>query len=281
MKGDAATVKRRVTDFFDQSATQYQQVHFSPVDEKAGYAPLQYRQAYIEDMIERQGVKPGARILDVGCGTGELAVNLVRKGYDVWAVDIAPAMVETTTRMLAGNGFPSEGRVLIGDVENLEFDDGFFDVVIASGVIEYQKTDEPTLSEMRRVVKPGGFIILNVTILASYSMALVQLYLWARRYDATRRVLREAKHRVLRREGELTEYVDRRSHNPAAFDEELASHGFEKVDHRYFHFSALPGPIDTVLGDAGKRAGRWMERYSESAIGRWLAGGYIVMARRR
>lgn len=276
MKGDSTTIKRRYTDYFERGAKHYHESHyFNP----GGYAPMQYRQAYIERLIQSQDLPSGSRVLDVGCGPGQLLLSLVKKGYDVWGVDIAQAMVDEAVELLETNGFPAAEQISVGDVEDLKFDDDFFDVVVASGVIEYQKSDDRSLSEMHRVVRPGGFIVLNVSNRYSYSGMFVAFYLWANRHRSTKALLRFIKGRILHR-GELNEFPDRRFHSPAAFDRELAAHHFQKVAHHYFHFSALPIPFDGLVDGQSKRRGERMERFTDRPAGRWLGGGYIVCARK-
>jgi len=275
MKGDATAIKGRVVDYFDRDARHYHQSHYSG---GRVYAPLEFRQAYIQELIELEHLPEGARILDVGCGPGELVARLLEKGYDAWGVDISQNMVDEAAEVIRASARPVEGRVSVGDVEGLAFEDGFFDVVVASGVIEYQKDDHLTLSEMNRVVRPGGCIILNVSNY-SYSGILVYAYLWARRTTITRKLLGVLKGTVLKR-GSLSEYPDRRTHSPASFDRELADHGFVKADQRYFHFGLLPAPLDTFLPAPLQRVGRSMEMLARRPVARWLGGGYIVKARK-
>jgi hypothetical protein len=80
--------------------------------------------------------------------------------------------------------------------------------------------------------------------------------------------------------GEVSEFPDRRSHSPAAFDRELEQYGFTKVDHRYFHFGVVPVPLDEVAPRVFQPIGRRMERLSTRPAARWLGGGYIVTARK-
>jgi len=276
MEKDPALLKRSISEYFDRTASQYRDVHYT---NHHNLSPHEYRKAYIEQMLQRQRIPAGARVLDVGCGPGELVLSLLREGYDVWAVDISQQMVDETARAMEKNGFSSANRVFVADIESLPFDSEFFDVIIAAGVIEYQDHDEPSLVEMKRVLKPDGYLVLNVSVRFSYAGLPVTLYLWVKRHPSTRRLLHVVKNRLLGRSG-ITEWPDRRSHSPRRFDKKLQQLGFTKVSFNYFNFAPLPSPLDSLLPRAAGRVSQWMERFSTKEASRWIASGYLVMARR-
>jgi ubiquinone/menaquinone biosynthesis C-methylase UbiE len=92
------------------------------------------------------------RILEVGCGWGELATRLARDtGADVSAVDLSPRMVE----LARAAGVQAEE----GDVQGLPFADGQFDVVVAAWMLYHVPNLELALSELRRVLRPGGRLV--------------------------------------------------------------------------------------------------------------------------
>lgn len=274
MDRDVTTIKRRLVDHYDRGARQYHEANYARND---SYSALQHRQFYIECMFEKQPIPKGARILDVGCGPGELVLSLLKKGYDVWGVDISQGMVAEAIGVLEADGFAATDGISVGDIEKLEFEDCFFDVVVAAGVIEYQSDDEQALSEMHRVLKPGGYLILNVTNRYSYLGMLDGAYRWLKKHDATRHLLRFVKGGLLG-QGELHDFPERRTHSPRAFDRTLAAFGFRKTAHNYFHFSPLPPPLDSVFPAMCKPAGQWLERLTDRPLGRLLGGGYLVMA---
>jgi len=271
----AEKVKRNVAEFYDRTYLSYHQGHYQ---ESGPYSPLKYRQSYIEEMVEDCHLPGGAKILDTGCGPGELVLALTTKGYDVWGVDISSAMVKEATKTLEGGGFRGFRQIRQGDVENLEFADGSFDVVIAAGVLEYQKEDARFLSEMNRVVRKGGHLILNVTNRSSYVTRSEELYLRLKRKPVVKRLLHFFKNAILRK-GPISDFPSRRVHRPKQFDRELAVFGFRKIRHNYFRFSLLPAPFDALLGSLSLAAGRYMERWTQSPIG-FIGGGYLVFCKK-
>ena len=100
-------------------------------------------------------VPPGSKVLDVGCGTGEMAARLAEGGYEAWGVDIAEPMIRYACHR------HKSGQFRVGDVERIPFDDNSFDAVVCLGVIEYLANDERALSEIRRVLKPGGSAVVS------------------------------------------------------------------------------------------------------------------------
>ncbi len=275
MRENQTIIKDRLADFYDRDARAYHERFYT---RPGPYSALKYRQWYVEAMIARCA-PPGATILDVGCGPGELLLSLLRRGYSAVGVDISKGMVDQAAALLDQSGFPPTGRVRVGDIEVLDFPADSFDVVVAAGVIEYQRRDDEALIEMRRVLRTGGHLILNVNNRRSYLGMLYGPFQWLKKPRVTRRILQFVKRHVLGR-GDLHDLPDRRTHSPRGFDEELASLGLRKVSHNYFHFSPLPAPLDSALPGICLRLGKQMERLTQRSLGAWLAGGYLVMAQK-
>jgi demethylmenaquinone methyltransferase / 2-methoxy-6-polyprenyl-1,4-benzoquinol methylase len=103
-------------------------------------------------------VGPGSSALDVATGTGDLAVELARRGAEVTGMDFAPAMLEIARRKAPGLCFEE------GDALKLAQPDGSFDAVtVGFGARNFSDLDRG-LSEMARVTKPGGrVVVLEIT----------------------------------------------------------------------------------------------------------------------
>lgn len=102
----------------------------------------------------------GDSLLDVGCGDGHFACLAAKAELDVTAVDPAVGMREATAARAARDGLIV--KVQKGDVTQLRFADASFDVVLCLGsVIHLSKNPFKALSELARVVRPGGVLLID------------------------------------------------------------------------------------------------------------------------
>jgi ubiquinone/menaquinone biosynthesis C-methylase UbiE len=104
------------------------------------------------------------RLLDCGCGPGSITLGLaeVVSPGEVVGVDLEPRMIERA-RVLAGENGVSNVNFTVADITDLPFDDGQFDAVFSSSVLEHLVDPVKALSEMRRVLKPGGLTAIVKT----------------------------------------------------------------------------------------------------------------------
>ena len=110
--------------------------------------------------LRRAGVRSGMKFLDVAAGSGALSIPAARLGAQVLATDQSPAMLEHLDARARNEGLTIETRVMDGHA--LDLQDNSFDVAGSQfGVMLFP--DMPRgISEMARVVKPGGRVLMNV-----------------------------------------------------------------------------------------------------------------------
>jgi SAM-dependent methyltransferase len=109
-------------------------------------------------MLALVGDVTGCRVLDAGCGSGPLYAALRGRGAVVTGIDASAGMLALAERRLGGDA--DLHQVDLRD--RLPFDDGAFDVVVSSLVLHYLEDWNPTLAELRRVLRPGGRLIASV-----------------------------------------------------------------------------------------------------------------------
>jgi SAM-dependent methyltransferase len=107
-------------------------------------------------MLEAAGVGEGTRVLDVGCGTGCASAMALARGAEVYGIDCAQGLIDYAQKAVEGATFG------LGDIENLEFEDRFFDVVFAANSVQYAESLIPALKELSRVCKQGGRIVAGL-----------------------------------------------------------------------------------------------------------------------
>ncbi|MCC0097606.1 methyltransferase domain-containing protein [Streptomyces flavotricini] len=110
-------------------------------------------------MLALAGDLTGRRVLDAGCGSGPLSAALRDRGAVVTGIDASAGMLALARRRLG-----DDVALHVVDLSDpLPFDDDAFDDVVASLVLHYLEDWGPTLAELRRVLRPGGRLIVSVS----------------------------------------------------------------------------------------------------------------------
>ena len=104
----------------------------------------------IDIFVRLSGLKPGARIADLGCGSGVFSNALRQRGYECTGVDLSPALIRIARQKYPGIEF------IEGDVENLPFADASFDGVLLAGILHHFSDRSRFVAEVKRILKPGG-----------------------------------------------------------------------------------------------------------------------------
>jgi SAM-dependent methyltransferase len=112
------------------------------------------RRSVIRAELDRLLLPAGARVLDAGCGSGRTLQELRDYG-EVCGIELDPQSAELARSR-------DQGEVLTGRLEELPWEDHAFDLITCLDVIEHTPNDMVTLRELRRVSKPGGWLLLTV-----------------------------------------------------------------------------------------------------------------------
>ncbi len=110
------------------------------------------------EFVERLDLKSGQLVLDVACGTGNLAIPAAKAGASVAAIDIAPDLVDQAIALASAAGVDIEFDV--GDAESMPYEDDSFGVVMSMFGAMFAPRPEVAAEEMKRVCRPGGFIAM-------------------------------------------------------------------------------------------------------------------------
>ena len=110
-------------------------------------------------------------MLDVGCGNGYVLAQYAKHGADAAGVDLTQTAVDLCTSRFALAGLKGDFRLTDGD--QLPFEDCTFDIACSMGVLHHIEDPRPMIAEMRRVMKPGGRIILMLYYWGSWKYHVV------------------------------------------------------------------------------------------------------------
>ena len=114
--------------------------------------------ATAEDFVARLDIKPGMKVLDVACGSGNLALVAAAKGADVTGLDIAENLIATAKKRAEEAGL--DIKFDHGDAEAMPYEDNSFDLVMTMFGAMFAPRPDVTAGELLRVCKPGGRIAM-------------------------------------------------------------------------------------------------------------------------
>jgi ubiquinone/menaquinone biosynthesis C-methylase UbiE len=166
---EACGVKRRVCEWWDArpcgsrvSEEEIGSMAFFEEVERHRYA----QEPHIPEVADFAAWK-GRAVLEIGCGLGTDLLQFARAGAHVTGVDLTPRAVELTSRRFDVYGV--EGRFQVEDAEELSFLDDTFDLVYSNGVLHHTPNTQKAVDEIRRVLKPGGRVIVMLYHKHSYN----------------------------------------------------------------------------------------------------------------
>jgi SAM-dependent methyltransferase len=214
---------------------------------EAGYERFmgRYSRPLARELADAAGIAAGQRALDVGCGTGALTAELVRRlGADkVWAIDPSEPFVEACARRHPGVD------VRLGRAESLPYADATFDAALAELVFHFVSDPLAAARELRRVVRPGGAVAGCVWDFAG-GMRMLRAF-WDAALAVDPAAPDEAGERPFGRDGELAElFLEAGLHDVVSGSLEVEA-AYESFDDLWEPFLAGPGPAGAFCAGLG------------------------------
>lgn len=238
----------------------------------------QQRQERVLKWIDELSLAEDARILEIGCGAGFLALALAKRGFHIYAMDSVDAMVEQTRQHAKEAGLADQISVEIGNISALAFQDNSFDLVLAIGVIPWIKSANAGIQEMARVLKPGGHVLFTAD-----NRARLNIWLDPLRNPLLSPLKRSIK--TLLDRSKLRHYsvddVGSHLHSTRFIDKTLASFELTKMKSVTLGFGPFTLFHRSLLSDAsGLRLHHRLQRLAErgTPVLRSTGAQYIVLA---
>jgi len=231
-------------------------------------------------LIERLGMPEGTRVLEVGCGAGHTAVALAQRGFQVEAIDPTPALLQIAGQHAAEAGVAARVRTLLGDAHQLPVEAASVPLVVALGVIPWLHLPALALQEMARVLKPGGYLVVNADHRHRFTFLFDPLR------NPLLEPLRRAAKRVLGAVGlwqPRPEGVPVTYHTIAEFDRLVAAAGLERLYGSTYGFGPFTMFGRSVLPQRlGVRVHLWLQGLADRRVPLLRSAGaqYLVVVRK-
>jgi 2-polyprenyl-3-methyl-5-hydroxy-6-metoxy-1,4-benzoquinol methylase len=266
----------QVNGYFESSASYWRDIYF---DTRLQPTIYRDRQNIALRWIRMLHLPLSSRILEIGCGAGFLSVALARKGYSIDAMDSTPAMVKLTRIHAVRSRVARRINICEGDVHALSMPANEYDIVIALGVIPWLHSEQQALAEMKRILKPGGFLLFT----ADNEVRLNRL-LDPRSTPLLKPVRQTAKYivQIFAAASGISSEFQAKRHYPSEIDSMVKNIGLSKVKSAAIGFGPFTFFGKSVLSD---HAGVWLHRRLQRFSLRGVAGirsagaHYMVLAR--
>ena len=245
-----------VTDHFDGVADTYAAKYRGWTADGHSF---RIRERRVYEMFDQQGGK----VLDIGCGPGIVTEWLLNQDCEVHGVDVAPQMIEICEGRFGHN---PRAQFKVAPVETLPYEDGYFDSVVAMGLMEYLEDDHVALAEINRVLRPGGNLI--VTYPGAYSP-------WRNWTRFVYHPIATGFRKLIRRPSGYG--ITHKSYRETTVDRSLQETGFTTDERISYDFQLFPHPFDFLLGPPAAWTAARLELLAKSPMRR-LATGFIVKA---
>lgn len=119
-------------------------------------------------LVEQAGLAPGMLVLDLGCGPGPYHPAIAARGARTVGVDASPGMAREAAAQARAGRWPVDA--VVADAERLPFRDDCFERVLANHMLYHVPDQARALREMRRVLKPGGRVVLATNAADCYAL---------------------------------------------------------------------------------------------------------------
>lgn len=148
-------INNRLVCIKDEATAEFWDKHWDSVTNKKSFSDLVLSHSRHKKITEKY-LKNGNKVLEGGCGRGQLVYCLDKWGFLAYGIDYAKEMIEKLKVFFPDLNFTC------GDVRKLPYQDGFFDAYWSLGVIEhFYEGFESIAKEMKRVLKSGGYLFVT------------------------------------------------------------------------------------------------------------------------
>ncbi len=159
------TIQKKVTQsFFNKVANEWFERTYDPKGSYLKFPVNRLRKDAALMEIEKLDLKPKMKTMDIGCGTGQLVVDLLYKGFEAYGIDVADKMIQEANKSLVKSRvdkFNQKEIFKVADVEDLNLAKKRYNLITALGLLEYLDTDEELFKVLKNVVVSKGYALVE------------------------------------------------------------------------------------------------------------------------
>ena len=263
MSNGQSAYERKTIEFYDSIAEDYRSLYSEATPGGRAFVIRRERALELFD-------KPAGRVLDVGCGPGIVVDPLLAQGCSYHGVDPSAKMVAEGKRRYRDQ---ADATFSVGTVTQLEYPDDYFDAVICLGVLERVEDDDRAISEMLRVMKTGG------TLIVALPNRFCPFYLWRNIVIYPIVALLRPIYRALSGKPRSPVLPGHRLYSARSISARLEGKGFRVTDIVFCVYSPLYPPLDAWFPRLAVSLMNWAERLRRGRPTN-LGAALIVKARK-
>jgi ubiquinone/menaquinone biosynthesis C-methylase UbiE len=272
----AAELQGRVDRYFDSAAEYWKAIY----EETTVFGVIhQERRARALEWIDQLALPANTAVLEIGCGAGLTSVALADRGLIVTAADTVPAMIRLTNELVEARNLGHRVTTSRVDVHHLPFADESYALVLALGVLPWLYDPDLAVREMARVLRPGGFMLVNIDNVFRLHYLLDPLL------NPTLTPIRRLVRKALRRLGLISPSDATLSHLdvPSRFDADVTRAGLHKVKGATIGFGPFTFLHHPIFAErTGIRLHRTLQNLADRRMRviRSLGAQYLVLAQK-
>lgn len=146
-------------EFWNKKAQEWDHLTYDPQNEFRHYPTSQVRQSLTVNLA-KENLPAGAKVLDIGCATGQLVIDMAGQGFEADGIDNAAQMVEQARKRAAESGLSRPERFQVADIDRWKPSSPYAGVS-AMGLVEYVKDTTQFFDNLQRMLSPNGLAFIE------------------------------------------------------------------------------------------------------------------------
>ena len=120
------------------------------------------RQQKVLQFVDELKLSIGSKVLELGYGAGQTALKLSKRGFELHGIDVSEKLCQLAKKRVKAEHHSGNVNLKVGNIESgIDYKNDTFDLVVMVGILHYSYNDEECLKDAKRVLRPGGILLLH------------------------------------------------------------------------------------------------------------------------